>query len=161
MLLAKGRLELSLDHAGSEEEIAGLVGREAGRLAPGEWIEGRGWGQTRWPGQRFPSRAPPDRAAPGPPAAPLRGGGHAAWASGAALARAGITRRTPDPEGGRIEKDGRGEPTGLLIDLAQDMMRTLIPRPGAERFDAAVEAVIADCLAKGLTGVHEPGLDLA
>src|SRR5437773_6751629 len=44
MLLAKGRLELNLGRAGSEEEIAGLVNREAGRLAPGDWIEGRGWG---------------------------------------------------------------------------------------------------------------------
>jgi predicted amidohydrolase YtcJ len=161
MLLAKGRLELSLDRAGSEEEIAGLVGREAGRLASGEWIEGRGWDQSRWPGQRFPSRASLDCSAPGHPVALVRVDGHATWASSAALARAGITRRTPDPEGGRIEKDERGEPTGLLIDLAQDLIRPLIPRPGEDRFDAAVEAVIADCLAKGLTGVHEPGLDLA
>ena len=80
---------------------------------------------------------------------------------GAAAARADITRHTTDPQGGRVEKDDRGEPTGLLIDLAQDLIRSLIPPPSNERFDEAVEAVIAECLAKGLTGVHEPGLDLA
>src|SRR5215467_7860511 len=161
MLLAKGRLELSLDRAGSEEEIAGLVGREAGRLAPGEWIEGRGWDQTRWPGQRFPSRGSLDRAAPGHPVALVRVDGHATWASGAALAQAGLTSRTRDPEGGLVVKDEGGEPTGLLIDLAQDLIRSLVPPPTEERFDEAVEAVIAECLAKGLTGAHEPGLDLA
>ena len=161
MLLARARLELSLEGARSEEEVAGMVGAASARLRPGEWIAGRGWDQTRWPGQRFPTRASLDRTAAGHPVALVRVDGHATWASGAALARAGITRHTPDPEGGRIEKDERGEPTGLLIDLAQDLIRPLVPPPSAERFDDAVEAVIADCLAKGLTGVHEPGLDLA
>ena len=161
MLLARARLELSLDRAGSEEEVAGMVGAAAARLRPGEWIAGRGWDQTRWPGQRFPTRASLDRAAAGHPVALVRVDGHATWASSAALARAGITRHTADPDGGRIEKDERGELTGLLIDLAQDLIRPLVPPPSPERFDDAVEAVIAECLAKGLTGVHEPGLDLA
>jgi len=60
-----------------------------------------------------------------------------------------------------VVKDEGGEPTGLLIDLAQDLIRSLVPPPTEERFDEAVEAVIAECLAKGLTGAHEPGLDLA
>ena len=91
----------------------------------------------------------------------MRVDGHATWASGAALERAGITRHSGDPAGGRIVKDARGEPTGLLIDMAQDLIRALVPPPSEERFDAAVEAVIAECLAKGLTGAHEPGLDLS
>ena len=161
MLLARSRLELDLSSAESEEEIAGMV-REASALRrPGEWIAGRGWDQTRWPGQRFPSRASLDRAAPRYPVALVRVDGHATWASGAALARAGITRATRDPEGGLVVKDECGEPTGLLVDLAQDLIRSLVPTPSEERFDEAVEAVIAECLAKGLTGAHEPGLDLA
>src|SRR5499426_4333723 len=161
MLLARSRLELDLSSAESEEEIAGMV-REASALRrPGEWIAGRGWDQTRWPGQRFPSRASLDRAAPGHPVALVRVDGHATWASGAALARAGITCETGDPPGGRVVKDERGEPTGLLIDTAQDLIRSLVPPPSEERFDEAVRAVIAECLAKGLTGAHEPGLDLA
>jgi predicted amidohydrolase YtcJ len=161
MLLARARLELSLARAGSEEEIAGMVGDAAARLRPGEWIAGRGWDQTRWPGQHFPTRASLDRAAPGHPVALVRVDGHATWASGMALARAGISIHTTDPEGGRIARDERGEPTGLLIDLAQDLIRSLVPPPTEERFDEAVDVVIAECLAKGLTGAHEPGLDLA
>ena len=161
MLLAKARLELNLASAGSEEEIAAMVGAAAATRRPGEWIAGRGWDQTRWPGQRFPTRDSLDRAAPGHPVALVRVDGHATWASGAALARADITRRTSDPQGGRILKDERREPTGVLIDTAQDLIRPLVPPPSAERFDEAARAVIAECLAKGLTGAHEPGLDLA
>ena len=161
MLLARARLELDLAHARSEDEIARMVGVAAARLGPGEWIAGRGWDQTRWPEARFPTRASLDRAAPGHPVALVRVDGHATWASGAALERAGITRASGDPGGGRIVKDERGEPTGLLIDLAQDLIRGLVPPPSEERFDGAVEAVVGECLAKGLTGAHEPGLDLA
>jgi predicted amidohydrolase YtcJ len=161
MLLARARLELDLAHARSEDEIARMVGAAAARLRPGEWVAGRGWDQTRWPGARFPTRASLDRAAPGHPVALVRVDGHATWASGAALERAGITRGSGDPSGGRIVKDERGEPTGVLIDLAQDLIRGLVPPPSEERFDRAVEAVVGECLAKGLTGAHEPGLDLA
>ncbi|HWN12812.1 MAG TPA: amidohydrolase family protein, partial [Candidatus Dormibacteraeota bacterium] len=77
MLLARARLELDLAAAGSEDEVAGMVAAEAARLRPGEWIAGRGWDQTRWPGQRFPTRASLDRAAPGHPVALVRIDGHA------------------------------------------------------------------------------------
>ena len=161
MLLARARLELSLAAAGSEDEIARMVAAAATRLGPGEWITGRGWDQTRWPGQRFPTRASLDRAAPGHPVALIRVDGHATWVSGEALTRGGITRRSPDPSGGLIAKDDHGEPTGILVDLAQDIVRGLIPAPSEERFDQAVRDTIAECLAKGLTGAHEPGLDLS
>src|SRR5215470_10326925 len=72
MLLARARLELDLSAAGSEEEIAVMVRAAAARRRPGEWIAGRGWDQTRWPGQRFPSRGSLDRAAPGHPVALVR-----------------------------------------------------------------------------------------
>jgi len=160
MLLARARLELDLAAARSEEDAARLVAAAAARRRPGEWITGRGWDQTRWPGERFPSRASLDRAAPGHPVALVRVDGHATWASSAALARADVTRRSPDPAGGRIDRDAAGEPTGLLIDLAQDVVRALVPAPSEDRFDAAVEEAIAECLARGLTGAHEPGLDL-
>jgi hypothetical protein len=161
MLLARARLELDLIAARSEAEAAGLVAAAATRLRPGEWITGRGWDQTRWPAQAYPSRASLDRAAPGHPVALVRVDGHATWASGEALTRAGITRRSTNPPGGLIAKDAGGEPTGILIDLAQDVVRSLVPAPSEERFDQAVRDTIAECLAKGLTGAHEPGVDLA
>src|SRR5262245_23475177 len=69
MLLARSRLSLDLSHAASEDEIARLVGEAAGRATEGEWLTGRGWDQTLWPGQRFPTRSSLDRAAPCNPVA--------------------------------------------------------------------------------------------
>ncbi len=161
-LMYLARLRLALDVAGlaSEAACAGRVAARAGSARPGEWIAGRGWDQNRWPGARFPTRASLDRAAPDHPVALVRVDGHAIWASSTALRIAGIDRHTPDPPGGRLERDGSGEPTGVLVDTAQELVRRVEPRPGPAQLDDAVRAAIADCLAVGLTGVHEMGADL-
>ena len=161
-LMYLARLRLTLDVAGLASEAA-CAGRVAGRAAsvrPGEWIAGRGWDQNRWPGARFPTRASLDRAAPDHPVTLVRVDGHAIWANSTALRIAGIDRHTPDPPGGRLERDPSGEPTGVLVDTAQDLIRRVEPRPGPAQMDDAVRAAIADCLAVGLTGVHEMGADL-
>jgi predicted amidohydrolase YtcJ len=86
--------------------------------------------------------------------------GHALWASSTALALAGIDRHTPDPPGGLIARGPDGGPTGLLVDTAMRLVQAVQPRPSGERFEAAVEQAIAECLARGLTGLHEMGADL-
>jgi len=159
MHLARLRLVLDLAGARSEDEAAGRVREHAAGLAPGEWIGGRGWDQNRWPGRQFPTKASLDRAAPRHPAALTRVDGHAIWANSAALHAAGITRHTPDPPGGRIAKGSDGEPSGLLVDTAQRLIQAVSPRPSTERFEEAVREAIGECLAKGLTGVHEMGAD--
>jgi predicted amidohydrolase YtcJ len=156
------RLRLSLNVAGilSEDEIALLVGDAAANTRPGDWISGRGWDQNLWPGKRFPSKASLDRAAPNAPVILKRVDGHAIWANSAALKAAGVTRDTPDPDGGIVVKDENGEPTGILIDTAQWLVERVEPRPSQDRFDRAVEEAIAECLSKGLTGIHEMGVGL-
>jgi len=91
----------------------------------------------------------------------VRVDGHATWAS-----QRGACARRHHASHVRIRKAAASKGTSaasprLLVDLAQDLIRSLIPPPAEDRFDEAVEAVIAECLAKGLTGAHEPGLDLA
>jgi len=161
-LMHLARARLSLDAAGilSEATIAGLVAEAAARTPAGEWLTGRGWDQTRWPGQRFPTRGSLDRVASRHPVALTRVDGHATWANSAALAAAGIGRHTADPPGGRILRDPTGEPTGLLVDAAQRLVQDIVPLPSPERFDQAVREAIAQCLAKGLTGIHEMGAEL-
>lgn len=160
MYLARLRLTLDLAGLASETACAGRVAARAASVRPGEWIAGRAWDQNRWPGARFPTRASLDRAAPDHPVTLLRVDGHAIWANSTALRIAGIDRHTPDPPGGRLERDPSGEPTGVLVDTAQDLLRRAEPRPGPAHLDDAVRAAIADCLAVGLTGVHEMGADL-
>lgn len=160
MGLARARLMIALGDAASEADAARRVAEAAAKTAAGEWLAGRGWDQTRWPGARFPTRASLDGVAPRHPVALTRVDGHATWANSAALAAAGITRRTPDPPGGLIARGADGEPTGLLIDTAQRLVQDVVPPPSAARFDEAVREAIAECLAKGLVGIHEMGVDL-
>ena len=160
MHLARGRLSFDARGLGSEEEVARRVGERAAGRARGEWIGGRNWDQNLWPGRQFPTRASLDRAAHDHPVSLIRIDGHATWANSAALAAAAIDRRTPDPPGGIIARDAHGEPTGLLIDTAQRLVQRAEPRPSDDQFDQAVRECIGDCLAAGLTGVHEMGAEL-
>jgi predicted amidohydrolase YtcJ len=160
MYLARARLSVDVSGAASEAQAADRVRAAAARVAAGEWIGGRGWDQNRWPGGAFPDKASLDRAAPRHRVALTRIDGHALWVNSAALAAAGITRHTTDPPGGRIAHGTDGEPSGLLIDTAQRLVQDVQPQPSGERFEAAVRQAIAECLAKGLTGLHEMGADL-
>ena len=160
MHLARARFTLDAGGVGSEDAIAQRVGAAAARLPRGAWIAGRGWDQNLWPGMAFPSRASLDRVAPDHPVALVRVDGHATWANSAALRAAEITRHTPDPSGGVIARDARGEPTGLLVDTAQRLVAQVQPPPDEARFDEAVREAVAQCLAAGLTGLHEMGADL-
>src|SRR2546427_9171997 len=160
MHLARVGLTLDLRGAESEEAAARRVAERAARIPRGEWISGRNWDQNLWPGARFPSKTSLDRVAPEHPVALVRIDGHATWANSAALRAAGIERATRDPEGGLIARNERGEPSGLLIDTAQRLLHGVEPRPTDEQFDRAVRECVADCLAVGLTGIHEMGAEL-
>jgi predicted amidohydrolase YtcJ len=160
MHLARARLSFDARGFASEDEIARRIGELAATRPRGEWITGRNWDQNLWPGRQFPTRASLDRAAPDHPVALVRIDGHATWANSAALAAGGIDRATRDPAGGIVARDARGEPTGLLIDTAQRLLQHVEPRPSDAQFDRAVRECIGDCLAMGLTGIHEMGAEL-
>jgi predicted amidohydrolase YtcJ len=160
MHLARARLSFDCRGLGSEEEIARRVGERAAGRPRGEWITGRNWDQNLWPGRRFPGKATLDRVAPDHPVALVRIDGHATWANSAALAAGGIERATADPPGGVIARDADGTPNGLLIDTAQRLLQAVEPRPSDAQFDRAVRGCIGDCLAVGLTGIHEMGAEL-
>jgi predicted amidohydrolase YtcJ len=158
-IMARTRLALDVTGAASEDAVVRSVAECLRALAPGEWVGGRGWDQTLWPEKGFPAKASLDRVAPRNPVALVRIDGHATWANSRALAAAGITRATSDPAGGIILRGADGEPTGVLIDAAQELVRNVEPEPSDERLDAAVSEAIGECLRKGLTGIHEMGAD--
>jgi predicted amidohydrolase YtcJ len=160
MYLAGARLTLNAAGVRSEEAIARMVAEAAAKATRGAWLGGRGWDQNLWPSRAFPTKASLDRAAPRNPVVLVRVDGHASWCNSAALQAASITRDTPDPTGGIVVKDAHGEPTGLLVDAAQRLVQRAEPQPSVERFDEAVRDAITECLAAGLTGVHEMGATL-
>ncbi len=116
------------------------------------WVQGQGWDANGWP-------TPPDRHAldavqPGPVYLDSLDV-HAAWVNSAALRAAGITRETPDPFGGRIVRDAAGEPTGLLLERAIELITPYLPVPPDLVLDEAVREAQAEAHRLGVTGVHD------
>jgi predicted amidohydrolase YtcJ len=143
----------------SEQAVVAKLVAEAKTRLPGEWVIGRGWDQNRWPGQQFPTKASLD-AAFGDRAVLLRRvDGHAAWVNTKALALASITRDSKDPSGGKIERDAAGEPTGVLIDNAIDLVDQIIPTASAAVRERRIRAGAKAAIAAGITGVHDMGID--
>jgi hypothetical protein len=130
----------------------------AATTQPAGWLQGRGWDQNGWPGGAWPHHRLLDDALPGRAVVLRRVDGHAAWVSGEALRLAGITRATADPAGGAILRDLAGEPTGILLDNAVDLVLAVVPEPPAAEVRRRVLLAADRCLAAGLTGVHEAGV---
>jgi predicted amidohydrolase YtcJ len=138
-------------------EVAARVRQEAARRKPGEWIRGQGWDQTNWGGV-FPTAAELSAAAPDHPVYLTRVDGHAAWVNRKALELAGINSGTADPPGGRILRAGNGEPSGVLIDNAQEMIARKIPAPTFEETRRRLARAARECARLGLTTVHDAGI---
>jgi predicted amidohydrolase YtcJ len=123
----------------------------------GAWLQGRGWDQNDWKVPEYPHRALLDAVIPDRPVLLRRVDGHAAWANTEALRRAGIDAGTEDPAGGRILRSRDGQPTGILVDNAVDLVRATIPPLTREQRRHHVELAMAHCLEHGITGVHDAG----
>ncbi|GAC1508189.1 MAG: amidohydrolase [Candidatus Dormibacteraceae bacterium] len=153
--LADRHLTLDLTGAASLEEALARIRKWSAPLPEDGWVVGAGWYNDRWSGDAsFPNRKHLDEAAGGRPAFLRRKDGHSAWASTAALTRAGIDRATTDPPGGNIDRDKRGEPVGILRETAMQLVTILIPSPTEADLDAAMAKVLTELAALGLTGVQ-------
>jgi predicted amidohydrolase YtcJ len=118
------------------------------------WIQGRGWLYSAFP-SGLPTRALLDAVVPDRPAAMTCYDGHSLWVNSRALAIAGITKDTPDPKNGVIVKDPKtGEPTGVLKESAQALVRKVLPQPSRDDQRAALRAAIVEALKFGLTSVQ-------
>jgi predicted amidohydrolase YtcJ len=157
-IMSLGRQALAVDLTGTTSLDAALaeVKRQAGK---GSWVRGGGWNQELWKLGRFPTAVELDKAVGDRPAWLKRVDGHAGWANNRALALAGITAATPDPEGGRIERDAGGKPTGVLVDAAMALIDSKAPPPTAREEDAAFAKAQQIIASVGLTGVHDAGID--
>lgn len=156
--LGRAKDELDLRGLASYDDVVAKVREAAERTPKGEFILGRGWNQELWPGERLPTHDALSEASPDHPVLLRRVDGHATLANAAAMALAGIATGSASPPGGEILRDPEGRPTGLFVDAAVD----LLPRPpGATEAQRERWALAAQeaCLASGLTGVHDAGVD--
>jgi predicted amidohydrolase YtcJ len=162
---------LKLATAKNWDDIVRMVGDAAKKAKPGEWILGRGWHQEKWtPGpspnvEGFPLHERLSQASPNNPVWLTHASGHAGFANAKAMAVAGVTTATPDPNGGQILKDTNGNPTGLFNERAQSLIGDALARDRAKRTRAQVEADLRteiqlaseEALSKGLTTVADAG----
>ena len=139
--------------------VAELQKRLADAVAghtPGEWITGFGWDHTLWPEKRFPNRQQLDEVSPKNPVILTHVSGHVAVANSAALQLAGISKDSPNPAGGEIERDDKGEPTGMLKEgAAMGLVEGKIPAPTAEQRRRGIELALADVAKNGVTSVQD------
>ena len=175
MGMGEARMILDLTQAASWEDIVDMVAEAAGVAEPGEWITGRGWHQEKWDAapegavDGVPTHHSLSVASPDNPVLLRHASGHAAFANRAAMRVAGVSPETPNPDGGEIIRDARGELTGLFRETAQGLIGAARTRareamtPAELNAEAREQARLAaeESIAKGITSFHDAGASFA
>jgi predicted amidohydrolase YtcJ len=142
----------------SIRDLVALVGGAVGERPAGSWIVGRGYDQARLAEQRHPTRYDLDAVAPDHPVLLIRACHHIGVANSRALTLAGITAATPDPDGGTIDRDAHGEPTGVVRETAFEQVRVAIGEPTEDQIAEALVLGGQAFLASGVTSAVEAGI---
>jgi len=153
--LARSRHAVDLTQARTRQEALRRVGRFASGQPADAWISGSGWFNDLWADDpSFPTRQELDRVTGGRPAVLMRKDGHSAWLNTVALSTVGFRRDCPDPEGGVIDRDTVGEPSGVVRETASAVAQRAVPLPSEDAFTADLVLVLRDLARLGLTTVH-------
>jgi hypothetical protein len=157
---AAGGLELARCdlHGVEPEAYAATVARYAAEHPGDPWVLGGGWVMDAF-GTGGPHRSSLDAVVGDRPVLLESTDGHSAWVNGRALELAGITRATPDPPRGRIERDAAGEPTGALHEAAMGLVGDLAPEPGQAEWEAAIERGQAHLHRLGITAWQDAAVE--
>jgi predicted amidohydrolase YtcJ len=152
-----GLQKLSVDLVGVKtlDEFRQRVLAKVEKAQPGEWIVGGGWDETLWPVKALPGRWDLDEVSGGHPVFLDRVDGHLAVANTRALQLASVTLASHDPQGGKIDRDENGQPTGILRDTAGEAVRAVIPSPNHDTRRHGIEVALADLAASGVTSAQD------
>lgn len=148
-----------LNGAASKEQALARVAEFIEQHPDDSWIKGRGWNQELWPGRNFPDAKALSQVSKGKLVVLGRIDGHALWVNQEVLDKAGINKDTVSPEGGEIIKDSDGNPTGILVDNAMNLVYQLIPSPTLEDVKNTLVVSLNKLASLGLTSVHDAGID--
>ncbi|HEY8170012.1 MAG TPA: amidohydrolase family protein, partial [Candidatus Limnocylindria bacterium] len=152
--LARSRGEVLLDDAADGNQVTRRLVERARTLAADAWLRGRGWSEAQMANLEITALTD---AIGERPAFIASHDGHSAWVSPVVLGRAGITAGTPDPSGGRIERDGSGMPTGVLRETAVDLVSDLVPELHGDALRATLDTTLRELARLGITGASEAG----
>lgn len=171
MSLGQSKMRLDLTKAKNWDDIVAMVAEAVNKAEPGEWILGRGWHQEKWDKvpepnvEGLPFHFELSKVSPNNPVFLTHASGHAGYANAKAIELAGITKNTPDPEGGEIVRDKDGNPIGAFREEAQGLitmaMRHYLHGRTATQLKAeqvkAFDLAVQECLSKGITSFHDAG----
>ncbi|MFZ5516175.1 MAG: amidohydrolase [Candidatus Zhuqueibacterota bacterium] len=147
---------IELRNAGDEADFARKIKDYVAAIPKGEWILGGNWDHEVWPSKKHPTKELIDDVTRDHPVFVQRLDGHIALANSLALKMAGITKDTPNPQGGEITKDSRtGEPTGILKDAAQSLVSAVIPAYTRDQVKRAILAAMRHANECGLTSIQD------
>jgi predicted amidohydrolase YtcJ len=155
--LAKKLRSVDLVGTKSYDEIIAKVVERAKSTPKGAWIIGRGWDQNAWGNTAFPTHDALSAATPDHPVLLERIDGHAQLANMAAMRAAGLTAASKEPSGGKIIRDAKGNPTGVLIDKAESLVSDKVPEPSIEEWRAMHKDAVKLMHRWGLVGMHDAG----
>ena len=151
-------LEVDLRGVDTFAEVVRLVKERAATLRPGEWVLGNNWDQNLWDDvDDFPYHDTLSAAVPDVPVWLTRVDGHAGIANTKAMEMAGVSRAAADPSGGEILRKPNGDPTGVFVDRAMGLIGRHVPNPTEEQARQAIVMAADNCLAVGITGIHDAG----
>src|SRR6266568_299391 len=160
--IGEREMHLNLEGTNSLEDFLAKVKERVAQTERDKWITGRGWIETFWNPPQFPTRADLDKIAPDNPVFLTRADGHAAVGNSAALKTAAVTRETANPFGGEILKDPRiGEPSGMLLDNAMDLVAKNIPPPSEAERERALLLGIKREIELGWCQIQNAGSELS
>lgn len=149
------KLDVDLIGVKTLDEMRTRLAAKVATAKPGDWILGGGWDETKWPVKALPSRWDLDEVSGGHPVFLDRVDGHLAVANTRALQLAGVTIASRDPQGGHIDRNEMGEPTGILRDTAQDAVRAVIPPATHDKMRQGIEVALADLAEHGVTSAQD------
>ena len=152
-----GETKLSVDLTGvkSLDDLRTKVANKVGEARAGEWILGSGWDETLWPVKATPTRWDLDEVSAGHPVFLVRIDGHIAVANTRALQLGSVTLASRDPQGGHIDRNQNGEPTGILRETAQDAVEAVVPKPSHQQRRQGLELALADLAEHGVTSAQD------
>jgi predicted amidohydrolase YtcJ len=152
-----GMTKLSVDLTGvkSLDELRARVAKKVEEARAGEWILGAGWDETLWPVKVTPTRWDLDEVSNGHPVFLVRIDGHIAVANTRALQLGSVNLASRDPQGGHIDRNENGEPTGILRETAQDAIEGVIPKPTHALRRQGLELALADLAEHGVTSAQD------
>ena len=152
----QGLLSVDLRDASTQDIFRRRIAEYAKKIGPGRWIERGEWDHEKWPGTPLPTKELIDDVTQDNPVAVERLDGHMILANSLALARAGITKATPNPPGGVIVRDPKtGEPTGILKDAAVSLVERVIPDPSDAEIAESLDAALAEAARNGVTSIDD------